>query len=149
MPENGVQVLDRAIDILELLAVEKEGLGVTEIGNRLGLHKSTVHRILAALGKRGLVEKSLNQSTYKLGLKMVEISSVYLNNIELKIEARPHLWDLSSKLNLVSHIGILDGDDVVYIEKINAVSNIRLYSEIGRRIPAFLPMSGRETPPHY
>ena len=53
MEKATVQSIDRALSIIETLAGEKEGLGVTEISTRVGLHKSTVHRLLSALGERG------------------------------------------------------------------------------------------------
>lgn len=135
MSDKGVQVIDRALDILEILSLEREGLGVTEIGARLGLHKSTVHRIISALAERGYIEKQPRNSIYKIGLKLIEISSVYLNNVELKTEARPYLNELTRKLGITSHIAILDGRDAVYIDKVDTHSSIRLYSQIGKRIP--------------
>jgi DNA-binding IclR family transcriptional regulator len=132
--EKGVQVIDRALDILELLSLEREGLGVTEIGIRLNINKSTVHRIVNALVERGYVEKDTSRLVYKLGLRVLELSSLYLNNVELKTEARTYLWELTNKLGLTTHLGILDGVNVVYIDKIDVVSSRRLYSQIGRRI---------------
>ncbi len=143
MSEKSIQVIDRALDVLELLATEKGGLGVTEIGHRLGLHKSTVHRILSAMAERGYIEKASGSGMYKIGLKLVELSSVHLSNVELKTEARPYLWELTSKMNLTSHLAILDGVDAIYIEKVDVVSNIRLYSQIGRRIPVYCSALGK------
>ena len=53
MADKGIQVIDRAFDILELLSDVKEGMGVTEIANHIGLNKSTVHRILTSMASRG------------------------------------------------------------------------------------------------
>lgn len=143
MADKGIQVIDRAFDILEILAFEKDGLGVTEIGNRLGLHKSTVHRILGTMVKRGYIEKTRDRGLYKVGLKLVEISSVYLNSVELKTEARPYLSALMSKLGQPVHLATLDDCDVVYIDKIEQVNSIRLYSQIGRRVPAYCSALGK------
>lgn len=143
MSDKGIQVIDRALDILELLSLEKDGLGVTDIGNRIGLHKSTVHRILSAMAERGYIEKTSARGSYKLGLKLIEISSVYLNSIELKTEARPYLWELTSKLGQTSHLAILEGNDAVYIDKVDVVTSIRLYSQIGRRIPVYCSALGK------
>ena len=82
MQEKGSQLIDRLFDILELLSLEKNGLGVTEIGNRTGLHKSTVHRIVNSMAKRGYIEKVAAANTYRIGPKLVEISSIYLNSVE-------------------------------------------------------------------
>lgn len=143
MVDKGIQVIDRAFDILEILAFEKEGLGVTEIGNRLGLHKSTVHRILGTMARRGYIEKTRDRGLYKVGLKLVEVSSVYLNSVELKTEARPFLTALMSRLGQPVHLAILDGCEVVYIDKIEQVNSIRLYSQIGRRVPAYCSALGK------
>ena len=74
-----VQSLDRAFNILELLSKETRGVAVTEIGRRLDLHKSTVHRLLSSLRSRGYVEKDILSGNYKLGLGFVELASLYLN----------------------------------------------------------------------
>lgn len=140
---KGVQVIDRALDILELLSIEREGLGVTEIGVKLDINKSTVHRIVTALTERGYIEKDTSKLVYKLGLKFVELSSMYLNNVELKTEARTYLWELTNKLGLTTHLGILDGIEIVYIDKIDIVSSRRLYSQIGKRIPIYCSALGK------
>jgi DNA-binding IclR family transcriptional regulator len=143
MSDKGIQVIDRAFDIMELLSLEKEGLGVTEIGSRIGLHKSTVHRILSAMAERGYIEKVSARGTYKLGLKLIEISSVYLNSIELKTEARPFLWELTSRFNQTTHLAILEGSDAIYIDKVDVMTSIRLYSQIGRRVPVYCSALGK------
>ncbi len=142
MADNGIQVIDRAFDILETLTMEKEGLGVTEIGNRIGLHKSTVHRILTTMVKRGYVEKN-TYGLYKIGLKFIDISSIYLNNVELKTEAKPFLRELTNKYNQTTHLAILDGAEAVYIDKVDVLNNIRLYSQIGRRVPIHCSAIGK------
>lgn len=143
MADKGVQVLDRAFDILEILSLERNGLGVTEIGNRLGLHKSTVHRILSAMAERGYIEKASEKGVYRIGLKLVEVSSIYLNNVELKTEAKPYLSELTLKMNQPSHLATLKGNDVVYIDKVEVVNSIRLYSQIGLRVPAYCSALGK------
>lgn len=133
MSEKGVQVLDRAFSILELLSTEKNGLGVTDISKTLDLNKSTVHRIVSSLCERGYIEKT-EDSNYKIGAKIVQLSSFYLNNLELNTEAKPYLVRLANELKLPVHLGILDGLYVVYIDKVDIINNIRLYSQIGKRI---------------
>ena len=142
MAETGIQVIDRAFDILELLADERDGLGVTDIAARTGLNKSTAHRILSALGARGYVERS-GRGIYRNGLKLVDLASVHLNRVELKTEARPYLRELTARMNLTTHLAILDGTDAVYIDKVAVESSLRLYSQIGRRIPVHCSALGK------
>lgn len=142
MAENGIQVIERTFDILELLATEEEGLGITEIARRLNLNKTTVHRIVNGILKRGYVEKT-EQGLYRMGLKCVAIASVRLGNLELSTEARPFLAYLTNTLRQSSHLAILDGTDAVYIDKVEVTKNIRLYSEIGKRIPVYCSALGK------
>lgn len=143
MEEKKVQTLDRALDVIELLATAKEGLGVTEIGNKIGLHKSTVHRLLGTLSERGYVEKNPKNNSYKLGLKFMEISGLFLKQLELKTEALPFMRKLAEIVGQPVHLAILEGTDVVYIEKVELVNSIRMYSQIGRRVPAHCSAIGK------
>jgi DNA-binding IclR family transcriptional regulator len=136
MSDNKVQTIDRTLDIIELLATAKEGLGVTEIGQNIGLHKSTVYRLLTALSNRGYIEKDPKKSTYKIGLKFIEISGLFLKKLELKTEALPFMRKLAEIIGQPVHLAILEGADVIYIEKVELVNSIRMYSQIGRRVPA-------------
>lgn len=143
MAQNFVQSIERAFEIIEALAVEPKGLSITQLSQKLSLHKTTVHRILQTLLSRGYVQKDPQTMHYKLGVKFVEISSLYLNNIELKTEAHPFLRELVAMLNVTVHLAILDGSDVVYIDKIEQVNSIRLYSSIGKRVPAYCTALGK------
>ncbi|MDK2799211.1 MAG: IclR family transcriptional regulator, regulon repressor [Clostridiales bacterium] len=143
MAEKGVQTLDRALDILELLAIQRTGMGVTQIANLLGLHKSTVHRLLNALGERGYVEKNIDFGTYQLGLKVVEISSIHLNSIELKTEAAPYLRKLASESTQPVHLATFVDGEVTYIEKVETFNTIRMYSQIGKRVPVHCTAVGK------
>ena len=140
---KGVQSLSRALDIIELLHHEPSGLGVTEIATRLDLTKSTVHRILSYLAERGFIERAGDGQAYRLGLKFVEIASGRLNQLELKTEAAPHLRRLVERLGQPAHLAILSGTDVVYIDKVESLRSIRMYSQIGKRIPAYCSALGK------
>ena len=129
MEKATVQSIDRALSIIETLAGEKEGLGVTEISTRVGLHKSTVHRLLSALGERGYVEQR-SGGAYRLGMKIVELSSLYLRRL-LQLTKQP------------VHLAMLDGLEIIYIDKIETIHSIRMYSQIGRRSPALCTATGK------
>jgi DNA-binding IclR family transcriptional regulator len=142
-PGAVVQTLDRALKIIELLALHGEGFGVTEIGARVGLHKSTVHRILSHLVAQGYIEKDEARPVYTLGLKFIELASLRLNQVELKTEAGPFLRKLASALDQSVHLAILSETDAVYIEKIEPRAHLRMYSQIGKRIPVYCSALGK------
>lgn len=137
-----VQSLDRAFDILELLSKEQHGLNLTEIGNRLDLHKSTVYRLLNALKERGYIEKTL-QSSYRLGMEFIELSSLFLNNLELKTEAQPILRELSTLTGNTAFLATLQENEVVYIDKMETHNSLRKYSIIGQRAPLYCTALGK------
>ncbi|MDR0885977.1 MAG: IclR family transcriptional regulator [Clostridiales Family XIII bacterium] len=139
---SAVQSVERALDILEALSIERRGLGVTEIATQVGLHKSTAHRLLSTLIDRGYAEKNAD-GIYRLGIKPIEVVSVYINSLELQTEARPYVAQISAELGLTSHLGVLEGDQVVYIERFDMYSGIRLYTQIGLRVNAYCSSLGK------
>lgn len=143
MKEQNVQILDRVMNIIELLSTSSQGMGVTDIGAKLNLHKSTVHRLINALAARGYIEKDHRTGLYKIGMKFIEISSLHLHQLELKTEAAPYMRNLAEATGQVSHLAILDETDVVYIEKFDVMQKLRLYSEIGKRIPVYCSALGK------
>jgi len=138
-----VQSAERMFDILEVLSGEKEGLRLTEIGRRVGLHKSTVYRFLASMEKRGYVEKIQDKGLYRLGLKFIELSGAHLNNLELATEAQPYLQRLANLSTQAVYLAVRDQEDIVYIDKVETFQSIRKYSIIGRRSPSYCTALGK------
>ena len=141
-PDRSVQSVERVLDIIEVLSTEHDGIGVTAIANRVGLHKSTVHRLLTTLTGRGYLAHTA-EGNYKIGLKLIEAVSCYINSLELQTEARPYLVQITGELGLTSHLGVLDKDMVVYIEKMDVVSSVRMYSQIGLRMHSYCSSLGK------
>ncbi len=141
-PEQLVQSLDRALDIIEKLVFADKNLGVTELSNILGLHKSTVYRLLATLGYRGYVEQDEN-GKYKVGLKLFEMGGIVLNKMDLRKRIKPYLIKLQQETSETIHLGILDNKEIVYIDKEETTETIRMYSEVGRRVAAYCTSLGK------
>lgn len=138
-----VQSLTRAFDIIEVLSTEQHGLPLTEVAQRLELPQSTTYRLLSAMKERGYVEQTGRSGRYKLGLAFVELSSLYLNRLELKTEAEPYLRELSQKTKQTVFLAIRDGDQIVYIEKVEQFNSLRKYSIIGQRKPVYATSLGK------
>lgn len=143
MAEKYVQTLERSLDILEVLAHSEESLGVTEIGNRISLHKSTVHRILQTLCYRGYVEKEKDNERYKLGIKIVELGIRFFNDLEIRKIAGPILEDLAKSLDEVVHLVLPDDGEVVYIDKRESSHVVSMRSKVGRRAPMHCTAVGK------
>ena len=140
--EKNVKSLEKALDIIEIVSNEQQDASLSEIARQTGLPKSTVHRLIATLTGRGYLEKT-EAGSYKIGLKLFEAVSCYINNLELQTEARPYIAELTSHLGLTSYLGVLDGDEVVYIEKLDAVSSVKMYYQIGSRMHAYCSSLGK------
>ncbi len=138
-----VQVIDRALDIIEQLATSEAGLSITELSRRTDLPKSTVYRILSTFSSRHYIEKDEQTNMYVLGYKFIEIASVYLNKIVLKTEAVPFMHNLASTFSCVSYLGVLENNEVMYLERIEQFNSIRLYSQIGKREPLYCTALGK------
>ncbi|HHV64393.1 MAG TPA: IclR family transcriptional regulator [Peptococcaceae bacterium] len=143
MTERYVQTLERSLDILEVLAKSEEPIGVTEIGNRVGLHKSTVHRILQTLCYRGYVEKEKERERYRLGIKIVELGIRFFNDLEIRKVAASFLADLAKSFDEVVHLVLPDDGEVVYIDKRESSQLVGLHSKVGRRAPMHCTAVGK------
>lgn len=141
--EQTVQVINRALDIIEQLSQSSRPMGSTEIALSTGLSKSTVSRLLFTLGARGYVKKDKTDGKYAIGTTLIALVSCYIGSLELQTEARPYLSSLASDLNLTTHLGILDGGEVIYIEKLDHFPTKQLYSQIGYRVPAYCSSLGK------
>lgn len=142
MADEHVQVLDRAFDILETLAHANAPMALGELAHAIQMSKSTVHRLLHTLCERGYAEKTL-EGGYAVGPKLFEVVSYHINSLELQTEAKPVLSDLKVEVGLTSHLGILDGPYVSYIDKETLNLGGEAYTRIGYRSPAYCSSMGK------
>jgi len=131
-----VVAVERALELLRVFAQGRAELTLSQIAERMRLHKSTVHRLALTLEKAGFLRRSPTTGAYSLGLKLLELGAVVLNSLELRTQARPHLERLRRDTGYTVHLGILDAGEVVYIDKIEGDTPVRIYSQVGRRAPA-------------
>ncbi|MDO7788185.1 IclR family transcriptional regulator [Desulforamulus aquiferis] len=130
---NIIQSVDRAISILEVLEKSIEPLGVTEISNRLDLHKSTTFGLLNTLESRGLVYQDPENGKYKLGLRLMELGEQVQQRMQLRQQARPFLKSLVEEYKETVHLVVKVENEYVYIDKVDGPQAIRMYSQIGKR----------------
>lgn len=141
--EYVVQTVDRALDVLEAFNYQQEELGVTELSNKLKLHKNKVFRLLASLETRGYIEQDQKTGNYRLGLKTFEVANVFLHHLGLRRQARPVLEELVSKCNETAYLAVTDGVDVVYVLMHETTHTVRVIPRLGFRLPAYCTASGK------
>jgi IclR family KDG regulon transcriptional repressor len=131
-----VSSVRRALSILELVANSRDGLGVSAIGRKIHAPKSTAHTILLTLERSNFLQHNDRTGKYTLGPKFYVLGDRLLADSGPREHARPFLLDLVAKTELTAHLAILDGDQVVYVEKIDSPGFVRMNTWVGRRIDA-------------
>jgi DNA-binding IclR family transcriptional regulator len=138
MPEgkrNLVQSVSRSLRILEALGRKGKPQSLAEITATVKLPKTTVHRLLETLQYEGYVEQYPVTRQLQLSSKILEMAASFLDRFDVREVARPLLMELWQQSQESVHLGLLDGDEVLYVEKLESSHTIRMYSEIGRRAP--------------
>jgi DNA-binding IclR family transcriptional regulator len=138
-PKNLVQTIERVSNIIDALAQSPQGISIRDLSLKLKLPKGTIHRLLSSLSYFGYVRQDPKGRNYFLGLKFVELGQLLLSQIDLRKEAEPFLRDLSERTKETVHLVILDRNEIVYIDKIEADQNpsgLKMASRIGLRNPA-------------
>ncbi len=138
-----VQSLDRAFDLLELLAGFPEGLGLSEISGKIELHKSTIHRLLGSLKERGYIEQDEASGRYRTGLGFIALAAPYLKQLDLKSVAEPEMRRLSDKIGVTVFLATLRDDEVVYLDKVERYDGFRRFDIIGRHVPVHCTSLGK------
>jgi len=111
---DNINSIDRALDILLLLQQEGREMGVTQISSALGIYKSTVHRTLATLERKGFVQQNPDNGKYWLGIRLYSLGMLIRERLPLKNIAYPYAKELSERFDEVVHISILDKNAVAY-----------------------------------
>ena len=102
---GGVQSLDRAFDLLELLCKSPNGMAIHQLSEITGLHKSTVHRLLAAMASRGYVRRDPESAVYRAGMRLCELSEYIQENLDVVARAREPMERLSRTTGETVHRG--------------------------------------------
>jgi DNA-binding IclR family transcriptional regulator len=135
--------LDRGLRILDILASEKEGLGVTELSRRLSADKSVVYRTLSLLMIHSYVEQEPSSKKYVLGLKVMELASKKLRNIDLFSTAKPFLKDLARQTGEVVVLAVLIGDVLAYLDREEGPRAVNLSGALGQPVPLHSTACGK------
>ncbi|MET7393766.1 IclR family transcriptional regulator [Dactylosporangium sp. NPDC005572] len=144
LPESGsLSSVGKSLQILNSFRGSGVLLGVSQIAERAEVSKSTAHRLLAVLVEHGFVEK--RDGRYMLGRSVFELGNLIADTRprSLRENAIPFMVDLYKATDATVHLAVLDGSDVLYIEKIYGHATIPLPSRVGGRVPALCTALGK------
>jgi DNA-binding IclR family transcriptional regulator len=138
---GGVQVIARAAQILRALDGEPHGLSLSQLSERLGLPRSTVHRVVTALATEGLLAAASPNGRVRLGPELSRLALA--SRRELRLELRPHLQRLFDRLNETVDCAVLDGDHLRFVDQIAAPHRLRAVSAVGATFPLHCTANGK------
>ena len=140
-PPYFTATLAKGLDVLAALA-ELDEIGLSELARRLGVSGPTLFRILATLTAEGYVEKSA-EGRYRLTLKLWELGARRVGRLAVRDVARPEIERLVEELGEAAHLGVLEGDGVVIVEKLDCRQPVRVETYVGQRAPAHCSAIGK------
>lgn len=125
----------KALSLLDLVA-ENPNLTLSELGRKAGLPVPTALRLLRALQEEALVQVD-GEGRYRLGIQCLVLGSTYLENFDLRAEARAELEHLAEETGETVHLGVPDGTEVIYVDKVETTHSVRMYSRVGAASPMY------------
>lgn len=143
LAHNGAQTVDRALAVLGLFSGARPELSTAQLSSELDLHLSTVRRLLASMEAAGLVERAQRTGQYRLGLKLIELAGIALNQRDLVRHSLSDLDALRDELGLNSNLAVLFEMDVFHLAYAVRSDTPRYYTIIGRRAVAHCTSLGK------
>ena len=144
---NGSQSLERGLAILAEFRPATPELGISDLARSLGLSRSTSHRYVATLARLGYLQQNSVTRKYRLGPRVLDLGFAAINSMELRQISSPHLQRLADETGHTVNMAILDGPDIVYIERCRTSQlgqrEIDLDLHIGSRLPAYCTSMGK------
>lgn len=132
-----VPAVERAVRVLQALAEDDAGVGLSELGRRLGVSKSTLSGLLSTLEGCGLVERDPASRAFRLGFGLLDLSSAVLRRLDLREVARPSLARLRDLSEETAILHVPSGEESLVAERAEPDRQLKVVALLGRRLPPF------------
>ena len=137
---TGESVLERGVRIVESFGLDDRTLTVGEIARRSGLHVATASRLIEELVKAGWLERDERQ--IRVGVRLWEVASRASPTVGLREAAMPFIEDLHAVTGHHTQLGVLESDEVLFVERLSSPGAVVNYSRIAGRLPLYASSSG-------
>ena len=141
--EAGIQSVRRAAALLRAFGAGSPALGVSELGRRLNLHKSTVSRLLATLESEGLLQRAPGTEKYRLGPEIARLAGQADHLGDIRAVAHPFLSELAETTRETANLAILDGAEAHNVDQASGPHLVRIGNWVGRRTPLHCVANGK------
>jgi DNA-binding IclR family transcriptional regulator len=138
-----VQAVIKAIDLLETLAQDGDSPSLVIIEKKLDLSRNKAFRLLATLEDKGLVERNALTGTYSLGLQAFQMAQHILGSTNLIRLAHPVMEELAHKLNEAIYITVMNNDEVLFLDMVDSLQQVKAVDLVGKRFPFFTNAAGK------
>lgn len=135
--------LGKVLAILDEIASSHEPLRFTDLLNRMGQPRGSLHRQISHLMEEGLIHLNDDTGTYELGVRLLNFASLSWSRNSLRQAAEPFLNALHDRTNETVHLAVLRGDRVVYLDKVESRQAVRMHSQIGNTSPIYCTGVGK------
>ena len=132
-----------SLRLIKAFSEDEYEIGISDLAKRLGLAKSTVHRLASTLLQAGILEQNSGDGKYHLGLALFELGAMVRRKMDFTMEARPFLRTLMEKTGETVHLAILDHDSILYIITHESKQALRMGSKVGTRVPVHSTAVGK------
>lgn len=139
----GLSSVANAARIAKAFTDQEPELGISALATRLGLAKSTVHRLATTLVEHHLLEQNRENGKYRLGLAVFEMGMLVRRKMDVAQEARPAMRNLATLTGETVQLAILDGASVLYILVLESRQAVRMAASLGERLPAHCTAVGK------
>ena len=129
-----MKTIQKAIDVLEIF-LDTDEIRLADLASLTGMNVSTAHRVVTSLVKRGYLVQRQKRQKYSLGTKILQFSHVLSKRMKIKDVAFPILDGLNKVVGESVNIAILDRNEAVYIEHIESKQDLRIFTQVGNRVP--------------
>jgi IclR family KDG regulon transcriptional repressor len=138
-----IKSVNNALSLLEEFSGDKCGLQVTELSNRLNLHKNSILRLLAILETKGYIEQTRATESYRLGVKSLELGQTFIKQFGFVHPVKLFLKEIVEKCNEMAYIGTIRQSSAVYLDVEESDQAVKVTNRVGCRLPIHCTAIGK------
>jgi IclR family transcriptional regulator, pca regulon regulatory protein len=140
---NFIESLSRGLAILSVLSKTPFSLNLTELSLRLHLSKSTLQRLTYTLQYLGYLERDPETKRFRLGPQILSLGLSIMENLDLRKVALPYLQETSKEIGETVSLAVLEGTEIVYVERVKTQQLLNINLQVGSRLPAYCSSMGK------
>lgn len=143
MSKNRLSSVANAARVLKSFSARHPTWGVAELASHLTMSTSTVHRLLSTLADEAVLDQDPETGRYRLGLSVFDMAAAMPKHRSLHEAVLVSMTELRSRTGETVQVGVLDGREVVYVERLDSPNTLRIFTEVGRRNSAHRTSTGK------